>query len=154
MASFFFDTSAIAKRYIKESGSAWVSDICEEARSDLIFVADITEVELVSALFRRCKGGSITKAEAKAALVQFDNDLSNQYIVLGFSFELISNARRLVESYALRGYDAVQLAAAIECNKERIFLGSAPITFVSSDQELIDAGESEGLLTENPNNYS
>lgn len=145
MPSFFFDTSALAKRYIQESGSAWVLGICKNAETDLIFIADITEVELVSALFRRSKGGSLTGAEMTAALVQFDNELSNQYIILDFSFELLSNARRLVETYALRGYDAIQLAAAIKCDTKQKFLGSLPVTLVSSDNELIDAAIGKGL---------
>ena len=153
MESYFFDTSGLAKRYIEESGSAWVSSICKKANSDLIFIADITEVELVSALIRRGKGGSLTKDEVESSLVRFDIDLSNQYIVFGFSFSLISSARILVESYALRGYDAVQLAVAIECNKERILLGFSSVIFVSSDSELIDAAKNEGLMVENPDNY-
>ncbi len=56
MASYFFDTSALAKRYIEESGSEWVSAICEKSTLHLIFISEITEVELVSALIRRGKG--------------------------------------------------------------------------------------------------
>jgi len=72
MAGYFFDTSALAKRYIQEVGSLWVSNACGNASEDLIFIADITEVELASAIFRRSKTGSLTQIEAQAAIAQFD----------------------------------------------------------------------------------
>lgn len=136
MASYFFETSALAKRYIQESGSSWVSGVCEKTAGHLIFIADITEVELVSAILRRGKGGSLTLAEIGPTVKQFDAD-----------------ARILVESYALRGYDAVQLALAIGCNQQRILLGLPGVIFASSDTELIDAALSEGLTVENPNDH-
>src|SRR5438045_1071509 len=139
MSSYFFETSALAKRYIQESGSSWVSSICEEAAGHLIFIADITEVELVSALYRRRKGGSLTKAVTDASFKQFDTDLSNQYVVFDLGFTLVSSARGLVESHALRGYDAVQLASALKCSRERKLRGYPAVTFVSSDNELLDA---------------
>jgi uncharacterized protein len=53
----------------------------------------------------------------------------------------------------LRGYDAVQLAAALTTNDERISRGLLPLIFVSADTELNDAAQAEGLAIENPNNY-
>lgn len=154
MATYFFDTSALAKRYIQETGSSWVSQICEDEDNNSIFISELTEIELVSAICRRAKGGTLTSAVAQIAIDDFDADLNEQYFPVEAAHNIITVARRLVESYALRGYDAVQLAAAIECNRERIFLGPSPITFVTSDNELLDATKREGLTVEKPNNYS
>jgi len=53
----------------------------------------------------------------------------------------------------LRGYDAVQLAAALEANDERLANALTPLTLVSADTELNTAAQAEGLNVENPNNY-
>ena len=60
---------------------------------------------------------------------------------------------RLATKHSLRGYDAVQLAAALEANDERIANGLPTLTFVSADTELNTAAQAEGLPVENPNNH-
>ncbi len=60
----------------------------------------------------------------------------------------------LAVKHALRGYDAVQLAASLEANDEAIANGLPPLTLVSADKELNTVAKSEGLNVENPNNYS
>jgi len=41
MAVNFFDTSALVKRYVNESGTQALVDICNDARATLV-IADIT----------------------------------------------------------------------------------------------------------------
>jgi hypothetical protein len=60
----------------------------------------------------------------------------------------------LAETYGLRGYDAIQLAAGCTVNTLCIFSGLAPIVFVSADNELNVAASNEGLIVENPNKQS
>ena len=62
-------------------------------------------------------------------------------------------AMRLAESYALRGYDAVQLAAALELQAVRASFGLPAIIFVSADHRLNATASTEGLPVENPNDY-
>ena len=57
----------------------------------------------------------------------------------------------LAETYGLRGYDAVQLAAAVEVNASYRSAGLPPITLVSADVELNAAASAEGLTVDNPN---
>jgi hypothetical protein len=52
----------------------------------------------------------------------------------------------------LRGYDAVQLAAAREVNYECLTLGLA-LTVISSDNALNKAAALEGLTVDNPDNH-
>ena len=52
MAVYFFDSSAIVKRYVREVGSAWVLGITDPAASHHLYVARIAGVEVVSALTR------------------------------------------------------------------------------------------------------
>jgi len=64
---------------------------------------------------------------------------------------VLVEASRLAETLALRGYDAVQLAAAIAANNERVLNGLSPLIMVSADGELNDAARAEGLNVEDPN---
>ena len=153
MASHFFDTSALVKRYIQETGSAWVSDICDDPAMGPIFIGEITEIELVSAVYRRGRGGSLTNSETQTAISDFGADRAGQYSSIEVSRNILIGARNLVEIYALRGSDAVQLALAVECNDEQIRIQMPSVIFVSADNEINDAAKSEGLTVENPNNY-
>ena len=59
----------------------------------------------------------------------------------------------LATKHALRGYDAVQLAAALEANDERIANELSPLALISADDELNAAAKAEGLTVEDPNDY-
>ena len=49
--------------------------------------------------------------------------------------------------------DAVQLAAALEINTQRIQAGLPPVTLLSADAELNAAALAEGLAVDNPNDH-
>ncbi len=53
MPWYFFDRSALVKRYVAEVGSSWVNGIVDPGSGHTGVVARITGVELVSALARR-----------------------------------------------------------------------------------------------------
>ena len=50
MAAYFFDSSAIVKRYVQETGTAWVRRVTRHGRPDRIYLARITAVETTSAV--------------------------------------------------------------------------------------------------------
>ena len=60
MAAYFFDSSAIVKRYISETGSGWVTSMSDISTNNRIYIARITAVEVVSAITRRKRGGSLS----------------------------------------------------------------------------------------------
>jgi uncharacterized protein len=44
MRTFYLDSSALAKRYLTEIGSAWVTTLVDPARGNTIVVAEITDI--------------------------------------------------------------------------------------------------------------
>ena len=60
---------------------------------------------------------------------------------------------RLGNAHALRAYDAVQLAVALEVNRIYQAAGSGSVILVSADRDLNVAATAEGLLVENPNSH-
>ena len=69
MAVYFFDSSALVKRYAQETGSAWVEVLTRTRRRVIVlYLARITAVEVVAAVARRQRGGALSTADAAAAI--------------------------------------------------------------------------------------
>ena len=153
MATYFFDTSGLAKRYITETGTAWVQALTDPVAGHHVYVARITLVELVSAITRRERNGDLTPAAAQAALADVRDDFTGQYAVIDITAKLIGAAAGLARIHALRGYDAVQLAAAQAVHAAYGAVVAAPVTLISSDSDLNDAGRVEGLIVDDPNTH-
>lgn len=151
MIDYFIDSSALVKRYVGEVGSAWVTSLFDPALSNEVFVAAITSVEIVAAVTRRARGRTITSADAASTCSQFRTDWLSDYQIVGVTDVLLQQAMALAETYGLRGYDAVQLAAGCQVNHLCIGSGLAPVIFVSADSELNAAAVQEGLVVDNPN---
>ena len=84
---------------------------------------------------------------------RFREDWVTLYSRVAVDDALISDAMYLIQRHALRGYDAVHLAASLELHNFRQQLQLPTLTFVSADAEQLEAAKAEGLLTENPNLY-
>lgn len=157
MAIYFLDSSALVKRYISETGSNWVCNLFDPSLGNQFFIAAIAAiagVEIVSAITRREKNGSINVTGAIAVRNQFKQDFQTEYQIIEISEKIINSAINIAESYALRGYDAVQLASGRELNILCITNGLTRVKFVSADNNLNIAGSGEGLIVENLNDYS
>ena len=53
MNFFYFDASALVKRYLTETGSAWVNRVTDPSAGNSILLAEITRVEVAAALAAR-----------------------------------------------------------------------------------------------------
>lgn len=151
MPALIFDASGIVKRYVNEAGSSWVRTQVDPATGNEIFLTRITRVEVTAAIARRGKGPLPPGVTVYALLTQFRYDIAHQYNILEISPALLTEAERLAELHALRGYDAVQLAASVGLHQARKTAGLNPLTLVSADGDLNAAALAEGLLVENPN---
>lgn len=148
MATYFFDSSAILKRYLSETGTVWVTSIADTPIVHRIHVASITGAEVVAAIARRRLGGSISAADAATHIAEFGYDFVNQYRIADITDTVISRAMVLADKHSLRGYDSVQLAAALELNDRRLARRWPVVTLVSTDTELNIAATAEGLTVE------
>jgi predicted nucleic acid-binding protein len=150
MSFFFLDSSALAKRYVNESGSEWIRTLVSNTSDNTFFVADITQVEVVSGTMRRRREGLITARTARALRLVIDRHMQRNYRIVGLTAIVISRAEDLLERHALRAMDSLQLAAAITSNAALIAADLSPISFVSADRRLLQAAATEGLSTDDP----
>jgi predicted nucleic acid-binding protein len=152
VAVCFFDSSGIAKRYVTETGSVWVDALVDPGAGNQIHLASITGPEVVSAITRRQRAGSISAADATRLIADFRHDFANAYSLVDITPTLIAHAMTLAEAHALRGYDAVQLAAALQVHARCLAL-KLPFLLISADTALNAAAKAEGLPVDDPNNH-
>jgi predicted nucleic acid-binding protein len=54
MPLYYFDTSALAKRYVVEVGSSWVQALVVRHSGQMIYTSVLAQPEIVSALHLAC----------------------------------------------------------------------------------------------------
>jgi uncharacterized protein len=148
VAAYFLDTSTVVKRYAQEIGTPWVQALAAPTAGHLLAIVRITLAETVAAVTRKERGGFIAPQAAATALNDFDVDFAQQYVIVEVSAGLVTHAAALARKHALRGYDAVQLAAALEVQSQ-----IPSLTMVSADANLNAAATAEGLLVDDPNSH-
>jgi len=153
MAAYFFDSSALVKRYAVETGTVWMLGLFRRAAGHRLYVARITGVEVTAALTRKTRGHKLAPDVAARALIRLRRELGRRLRLAEITPALLTDAMTLAEKHGIRGYDAVQLASAVDANDERVRVGLAPLVFVAADSDLLAAAVAEGFMTENPNNH-
>lgn len=151
MAAYFLDSSALVKRYARETGTAWMLGLFRIGAGHRLYVSRITGVEVAAALTRKLRGAHLSTGEATRARGRLRRDISMRLRIAEVTPVMLIDAMNLAEKHGLRGYDAVQLGAALEVNSRRVSLGAQPLTLITGDDELLQAAAAEGLPTDNPN---
>lgn len=102
MAAHFLDTSGLVKRYVAEVGSAWVTGITNPMAGHSVWIASVTRVELLAALYRRVRTGTLSLLQAKQAELLFRHELSTHFQPIPTDTPLLDQAMLLVASHPLR----------------------------------------------------
>lgn len=153
MAYYFFDSSALVKYYVSETGTQWTQGVIDAQPPNEISIAHVTGAEIVAAISRRVRMGLTTVTDGAKAIGVFNTHFQTKYRVVIVTLEVVERAMSLAEKYALRGYDAIQLATASIVEEEMTADGFGPLTMISADGELNQAAQAEGLLTDDPNQH-
>jgi predicted nucleic acid-binding protein len=116
MAHYFLDSSGLVKRYVAETGSGWVQNLCTPGNA--IYISRITGAEVVAAIFRWLRMGDLRPENAQAVPRRFKGDFERTYRVIEVTAKVVEQGMDL-EARSLRGYDAVQLITALELHRLR-----------------------------------
>jgi predicted nucleic acid-binding protein len=143
---FFADTSALAKRYVQETGSDWTLSWILPSAENVVIIAELAIVEMASLLARHIRDGSLSESNVNTLQANFLLHVNREYLVIPQTNDVIDRARQLVIQHPLRTLDAVQLASTSIAKN----LLDMPITFVSGDSRLLAAATAEGFLTDDP----
>jgi hypothetical protein len=132
----FFDSSAFAKRYIRETGTEAVLAWCERATQ--VGLSGIALPEIVSAFCRLRREGRITAEQyrqLKALLLSDIEDIA----VCDLTPGVLRQAVWSLENDVLRGMDAIHIGSATVLKAE---------VFVSADKRQCEAASHAGLQVE------
>ncbi len=133
----YLDASALVKRYVREPGSERVARWLVAGEPS---TSRLSEIEVASALARRCGEGGFDAAERDRALSALDRHLGAMSVV-EIAPAIAALARALLQQHPLRAADAIQLAS---CLHLREAVGGG-ILFAAFDERLKRAAEAEGL---------
>lgn len=147
MPAYFFDASALVKRYLRETGSEWVRQLIAREQPR-IFISSLSGVEVVAAIMRKERAGEIRAPERDKTLRAFRREFTTNYTLVPPVPPVINTAMDLLLSHALRAYDAVQLASALSLPP---LPRGTTLIFVSADEQLLSITRTLGFAIENPN---
>jgi predicted nucleic acid-binding protein len=133
----YIDTSALMKLHVTEFGSADVRAWVETG--GVLVTARITYAEARAALAHSHRLGVLSRSDLRRAVTELDA-VWNGYTIVEVSPALVLRAGQVAEEHALRSYDAVQLAAALDARPV-----ASEYLFASFDLQLNAAAAREGL---------
>jgi uncharacterized protein len=134
----YLDASALVKRYVAERGSRETREL--SAKADVVATSLITRVEVAAALAKAVRLEIIEPANGRKAQRAFASEWSD-FAKVPVTEALVSRAEALAWDFALRGYDAVQLASALTWQEA---VGEE-INLATFDRQLWDAGKKAGV---------
>jgi len=157
MGDYYLDTSALATRYIVETGRGWVRRLTAPRAKSRVYFSQLTTVELEVALARKVVEGALSAGGRDRATALFQRHLRDFYNTLPISNEVLQRACTLVRQrglpHPLRTYDALHVASAFDLRDQLSRLGLPAPTFVAADCKLLAVAQQLGLATENPEDH-
>jgi len=133
----YWDSSALVPLLVEEPRSADVIASLDE--DPFVLTSVYATIEIASALWRRRHDGEMTLDEHQA-VDRILADLSQTWIELPVSQQVIHSSVKLLSRHRLRSGDALQLATAIESARSH-----EDITFVTLDEDLKASAHAEGF---------
>jgi predicted nucleic acid-binding protein len=159
---YFLDTSALVARYLRwAAGHVWMRGICDPTSGNTIALVEIVGAEFAAACNQMMRGGLLRRRTCDRALTEFWTHIDGGgYQILPVNSLLVRRAADLCATHSLKGYDAVQLAAALTFRDDTrtadatitstsgLILGD-PI-FQTEDNRLATAATAEGFTVDSP----
>ncbi len=130
----YLETSALAKLYLLEAGSAEVARTIERSQPWL-YTSRVTYPEVLSLLGRCVRERRISRVDYCRQKEVFLRNWTSLHVI-ELTASCLAPAERIIEQYALRGFDAVHLCCALT-------LGTPE--FACFDARLRRAAKAEGL---------
>ena len=151
---YYLDTSAQVKYYVSEPGTAWICQLIDATDPDTgrrvnhLFTTTVTVAEAAAAFAIIARIGRISEQVRDWTFDRYMKTVSADFHLLPVTEHLIDLAAHLTQRYPLKGYDAVQVAAALHLQQT---LGpKRPLNFVAGDKSVLAAAQTEGLAVDNP----
>ena len=143
MAVFFFDTSALVKRYYSQKGTDAVDEIIETDQNRVV-ISSLSIIETVSPFRRKHNRGELSKEAMDGLLSSFFQEALEEFLILPLEESILQFSFELILEDDLRTLDSLQLSAAISIEPE-----IEDFRFVCADSDLVSIAQKRGLSTVN-----
>ncbi|MFZ0803887.1 MAG: type II toxin-antitoxin system VapC family toxin [Terriglobales bacterium] len=147
MGLYYLETSALVKLYVYEPGTERMLGLATSGANHRFAILSLAQVELRAAIRRRQRGGEISDHDAEEVIGSFRQHSEGTFLIQPVSDSLLDVGVALVDRYALKGYDAMQLAGYTLLRS--ISTTEAPI-FVCADKALLSAARNEHYAVLDP----
>jgi predicted nucleic acid-binding protein len=147
LALYYLETSALVKLYVYEPGTERLLGLTASDAGHRFAILSLAQVEFRAAIRRRQRTGEIPGSAADELIESFRQHSEGKFLIQSFSDSVLDVAFALIDGYALRGYDAMQLAGYLLL---RSISGTEDPTFVCADKVLLSAARNEGCPVLDP----
>ena len=156
MYHFYFDASALVKRYTDEKGSYEEDFFFDNVPLSRICCLNIGTIEVFWVCVRKKNDRRIIGHQFVRAVTHLKSEVMNSdsdFKTIPVPDSLILNSMSLIETHSLNSVDALVLRSALDIDSQ-LHNTDDRLVLVASDQRLLRAARAEGLLVFNPENDS
>jgi len=147
----YLDASALAKRYVPETGSPAVEHLFRRVPTSQLAVLSVGLAEVMSILVRKRNLGRLTAALFRQAVSDASAEVGTASPVRLVTVDgaLAQRAFHLIDQYSINSTDAILLRSALDLAAPLRARGD-DLLLVASDRRLLKASQAEGLATFDP----
>ena len=151
MHYFYWDASALAKRYAPEIGALLVNFLFSKAPRDRMMCLSIGVGEVISVLVRKKNAGVIPEEAFSQAMADFRAEVisSVDFLLVAVEDTLVFASHPLIEKYSLNATDALVLRSTSDVASIKRQEGH-DMVLLASDQRLLNAARMEGIQILDP----
>ena len=155
MTYFYWDSSALVKRYAPETGTAFVNSIFSNVPLNRMMCLAVSTGEMISIFVRKRNDGTIPQDDFSQALLDFRSEVldSDDFQVVSVDDVLVLESHSLIEQHNLNATDAAILRSALDIAEE-LCQEDDRLILVTADHRLLRSAENEGLEALNPEDAS
>jgi predicted nucleic acid-binding protein len=150
----YLDSSALIKHYVQEAGSGGIKARIEaEQGATQVFTSVLTYAEVQRVLARKKRDKELRAREFTRARKKFDADWLFGLTSIELKSDVLVYIKSLVERFALKASDIVQLASALwvrDSARLGAISASAELVVATSDKQLARAAKECELEVYNP----
>ncbi len=152
MDYFYFDASALIKRYTDEIGSDEVDFLFANIPLERMLCLMLGALETLWICVRKRNDGRITASQFAQATAYLEHEVINSnsdFKTISTPDSLILNSMSLIGTHSLNSVDAIVLRSALDYAVELRNTGHT-LVLVAADRRLLRAAHAEGLPVFNP----
>src|SRR5713101_2772914 len=150
----YLDSSALIKHYVQEAGSGGIKARIEaEQGASQVFTSVLTYAEVQRVLARKKRDKELRAREFTRARKKFDADWLFGLTSIELRSDVLVYIKSLVERFALKALDIVQLASALwvrDSARLGAISASAELVVATSDKQLARAANECQVEVDNP----